>query len=129
MSHLLYRHPQKKRLNQDAWWLPGAYCMDVLHQTVRLPMGQLQEKRFAALQIQRASCTYSPVQYFTTLVLIKNLQHQVVALRGEEARQAFFDSKSLNFTEGYKILLGAVRRIRSLYFEMVGLNLDEVSFP
>ncbi len=57
------------------------------------------------------------------LALIKNLQHQVVALRGEEARQAFFDSKSLNFTEGYKILLGAVRRLCSLYFERVVLNI------
>ncbi|KAF9482298.1 cytochrome P450 [Pholiota conissans] len=35
------------------------------------------------------------------------LQHQVVALRGEEARQVFFDTKSLDFTEGYKILMGA----------------------
>ncbi|KAF9482295.1 cytochrome P450 [Pholiota conissans] len=35
------------------------------------------------------------------------LQHQVVALRGEEARQTFFDSKSLDSLEGYKILMGA----------------------
>ncbi|KAJ3510208.1 hypothetical protein NLJ89_g4815 [Agrocybe chaxingu] len=42
------------------------------------------------------------------------LQHQVVALRGEEARKAFFDSKSLNFTEGYKILFGAAPRLQDI---------------
>ncbi|KAJ3517128.1 hypothetical protein NLJ89_g699 [Agrocybe chaxingu] len=42
------------------------------------------------------------------------LQHQVVALRGEEARKAFFDTKSLNFTEGYKILFGAAPRLQDI---------------
>ncbi|KAF9010098.1 cytochrome P450 [Cyathus striatus] len=35
------------------------------------------------------------------------LQYTVVAIRGEEARKAFFDDRNLNFTEGYKILMGA----------------------
>lgn len=35
-------------------------------------------------------------------------KHDVVALRGEEARKVFFDTKSLDFIEGYKILMGAV---------------------
>ncbi|KAJ3502212.1 hypothetical protein NLJ89_g8989 [Agrocybe chaxingu] len=39
------------------------------------------------------------------------LQHQVVALRGEEARKAFFDTKSLDFIEGYKILMGGAPRL------------------
>lgn len=36
-------------------------------------------------------------------------QHTVVATRGDEARKVFFDSRSLDFNEGYKILMGAVR--------------------
>ena len=36
------------------------------------------------------------------------VQHNVVALRGEEARKAYFDNKSLSFTEGYKVLMGGV---------------------
>ncbi|KAJ3502210.1 hypothetical protein NLJ89_g8990 [Agrocybe chaxingu] len=42
------------------------------------------------------------------------LQHQVVALRGEEARKAFFDTRSLDFTEGYKILMGAAPRLNDI---------------
>ncbi|KAF8750515.1 Cytochrome P450 [Rhizoctonia solani] len=34
------------------------------------------------------------------------LGHNVVAVRGEEARKAFFSSSSLNFTEGYQLLFG-----------------------
>ena len=37
------------------------------------------------------------------------MQHNVVALRGDEARKAYFDNKSLNFTEGFKVLMGGVR--------------------
>jgi len=37
------------------------------------------------------------------------LHHTVVALAGEEARQAFFSNPHLNINEGYKILMGAVR--------------------
>ena len=37
------------------------------------------------------------------------LHHNVVALAGEDARQAFFSNPHLSFYEGYKILLGAVR--------------------
>ena len=37
------------------------------------------------------------------------MQHNVVALRGEEARKAYFDNKSLSFSEGYKVLMGGVR--------------------
>ena len=37
------------------------------------------------------------------------MQHNVVALRGEEARKAYFDDKSLGFSEGYKVLMGGVR--------------------
>ena len=39
----------------------------------------------------------------------RSLQHNVVALRGEEARKAYFDNKDLNFVEGYKVLMGGVR--------------------
>ena len=37
------------------------------------------------------------------------LHHNVVALVGEDARQAFFSNPHLDFDEGYKILMGAVR--------------------
>ena len=37
------------------------------------------------------------------------MQHNVIALRGEEARKAYFDNKNLNFIEGYKVLMGGVR--------------------
>ena len=37
------------------------------------------------------------------------LHHKVVALAGEDARQAFFSNPHLNQREGYKILMGAVR--------------------
>jgi len=39
----------------------------------------------------------------------KVLHHTVVALAGEEARQAFFSDQHLGFNEGYTILMGAVR--------------------
>lgn len=39
----------------------------------------------------------------------KVLHHNVVALTGEAARQVFFSEPHLNFTEGYKILMGSVR--------------------
>jgi len=37
------------------------------------------------------------------------LHHSVVALTGEDARQAFFSDPHLDLNEGYKILMGAVR--------------------
>jgi len=37
------------------------------------------------------------------------LHHNVIALTGEDARQVFFSNQHLNFDEGYKILMGAVR--------------------
>jgi len=43
----------------------------------------------------------------------KVLHHTVVALAGEEARQAFFSDPHLGFNEGYMILMGAVRISRS----------------
>ncbi|KII84285.1 hypothetical protein PLICRDRAFT_57687 [Plicaturopsis crispa FD-325 SS-3] len=36
------------------------------------------------------------------------LQHRVVALSGESGRTAFFNSKSLDLHEGFKVLLGAI---------------------
>jgi len=37
------------------------------------------------------------------------LHHNVIALAGEDARQAFYSNPHLNFSDGYKILMGAVR--------------------
>jgi len=37
------------------------------------------------------------------------LQHNIIALTGEDARQAFFSNPHLNFYQGYRILMGAVR--------------------
>ena len=42
------------------------------------------------------------------------MQHNVIALRGEESRKAYFDNKSLSFVEGYKVLMGGVRPPRSI---------------
>ncbi|KAF8816709.1 cytochrome P450 [Phlegmacium glaucopus] len=49
----------------------------------------------------------SPDSYFK----FKVLQHTVVALRGEDARKAFFDNKSMNSLEGHKILVGGIPRL------------------
>jgi len=50
-------------------------------------------------------------------------QYQVVAMSGEEARKVFFNEKNLNFTEGYRLLMGAVSEfsIRTVY--CLGFNL------
>ena len=37
------------------------------------------------------------------------LHHNIVALTGEEARKAFYSNHHLDFNEGYKLLMGAVR--------------------
>ena len=37
------------------------------------------------------------------------LHHKVIALIGDDARHAFFSNPHLDFNEGYKILMGAVR--------------------
>lgn len=37
------------------------------------------------------------------------LHHNVIALTGEDARQAFYSNGQLHFDEGYKILMGSVR--------------------
>ncbi|CAE6426353.1 unnamed protein product [Rhizoctonia solani] len=42
------------------------------------------------------------------------LKHQVVALRGEEARKVFFDRKDLSFSEGYRLLFGAVPSVKDV---------------
>ncbi|KAF8069204.1 cytochrome P450 [Lyophyllum atratum] len=48
------------------------------------------------------------------LFSFKILHHTVTAMKGEEARKAFFDNKSMNFTEGYKILMGAAPRLSDI---------------
>jgi hypothetical protein len=37
------------------------------------------------------------------------MQHSVVALRGEEARKAYFDNKDVSFTEGLLAFTGGMR--------------------
>ena len=37
------------------------------------------------------------------------LHHNVIALTGEDAQQAFYSNGHLDFNEGYKILVGTVR--------------------
>ena len=37
------------------------------------------------------------------------LHHTVIALAGEDARRVFFSDRHLDFNEGYRILMGAVR--------------------
>ncbi|TFK66690.1 hypothetical protein BDN72DRAFT_131613 [Pluteus cervinus] len=56
----------------------------------------------------------------------KILRYTVVAIRGEEGRKAFFDNKSLNFSEGYKILMGAAPRLSDI--SMSHENIENVSW-
>ena len=41
------------------------------------------------------------------------LHHKVIALAGEDARRVFFSHQHFSFGEGYKILMGSVRVLRS----------------
>ena len=51
------------------------------------------------------------------------MQHNVVALRGEEARKAYYDNKGLNSTEGYKLFKGGVRLVTA-YQRIYHLNVS-----
>ncbi|RDB26871.1 Lanosterol 14-alpha demethylase [Hypsizygus marmoreus] len=42
------------------------------------------------------------------------LQHRIVALSGELGRNVFFNDQSLDFSEGYRILTGAVPQLRDI---------------
>jgi len=48
------------------------------------------------------------------LFSFKVLQHSVVAIKGEAARKAFFDDRSLDFIEGYRILMGGAPRLKDI---------------
>ncbi|KAJ7141246.1 cytochrome P450 [Mycena epipterygia] len=50
------------------------------------------------------------------------LQHHVVAMRGTEARQAFFTDKALNLPEGYKLLFGTSPSIRDVDVDRAEYN-------
>lgn len=52
------------------------------------------------------------------------LQHKIIALTGEDARQVFFGSPHLNVDEGYKILMGAVSI--SLAMHLNGLLISKI---
>ncbi|KAH7316408.1 cytochrome P450 [Rhizoctonia solani] len=53
------------------------------------------------------------------------LKHQVVALRGEEARKVFFDKKDLSFTEGYRLLFGGGPNVKDIVPDEVEKNDQE----
>ncbi|KAG8712346.1 hypothetical protein FRC08_014724 [Ceratobasidium sp. 394] len=42
------------------------------------------------------------------------LKNNVVALKGEEARKAFFDRRDLDFNEGYRLLLGGNPKVKDI---------------
>ncbi|GLB42444.1 putative cytochrome P450 [Lyophyllum shimeji] len=44
----------------------------------------------------------------------KVLHHSVTAMKGPEARKAFFDNKYFGFSEGYEILMGAAPRLKDI---------------
>ncbi|CAE6393598.1 unnamed protein product, partial [Rhizoctonia solani] len=50
------------------------------------------------------------------------LGHEVVALRGEDARKAFFSRGDLNFTEGYQLLFGGAPSTKDIGKEEVDRN-------
>ncbi|TFK38287.1 cytochrome P450 [Crucibulum laeve] len=60
-----------------------------------------------------------------TMFKFKVLQHSIVAVRGEEARKVFLDNKNLNFTEGYKLLMGAAPDLKDISVE--GYEQDNVT--
>ncbi|CUA72666.1 hypothetical protein RSOLAG22IIIB_04986 [Rhizoctonia solani] len=52
-----------------------------------------------------------------TLYRFNVLKHQVIALRGEEARRFFFDRNDLNLSEGYRLLFGGGPDVRKIVQE------------
>lgn len=56
------------------------------------------------------------------------LQHHVVAVSGEAGRKAFFNDKDLNFTEGYKVLLGTAPDLEDIKLD-IGEEKERNSFP
>ncbi|KAG8716757.1 hypothetical protein FRC08_008847 [Ceratobasidium sp. 394] len=53
------------------------------------------------------------------------LKHRVVALKGEEARKAFFERRDLSFSEGYRLLFGAVPDVRDVVDDVPELGEKE----
>ncbi|KAG8743137.1 hypothetical protein FRC10_000354 [Ceratobasidium sp. 414] len=53
------------------------------------------------------------------------LKHRVVALKGEEARKAFFERRDLSFSEGYRLLLGAVPDVKDVVDDVPELGEKE----
>ncbi|KAF8688520.1 Cytochrome P450, partial [Rhizoctonia solani] len=53
------------------------------------------------------------------------LRHQVVALRGEQARKVFFDKKDLSFSEGYRLLFGGGPNVKDIVADEVERNDQE----
>ncbi|KDQ54410.1 hypothetical protein JAAARDRAFT_135628 [Jaapia argillacea MUCL 33604] len=45
------------------------------------------------------------------------MNHKIVALSGDEGRKVFFTDKNLDFTEGYKILMGGAPRLDDIAVE------------
>lgn len=100
----------------------------------------LQETRFSRVQLPKDREEFIPISCLTGQRLISQLttfniqqthqflsyQHAVVAVRGEEARKTFYNSRSLNFTEGYKIFRGGVRQHRQLWDPPIGISLPTV---
>ena len=63
--------------------------------------------KFNVLRVNPLSlCHWSRADYWES-----TMQHSVVALRGEEARKAYFDNKDLSFTEGLNVFTGGARQI------------------
>ncbi|KAJ1301352.1 hypothetical protein OPQ81_003751 [Rhizoctonia solani] len=53
------------------------------------------------------------------------LKHQVIALRGEQARRVFFDRKDLSFTEGYRLLFGGGPSVKDIVPDEIEKNDQE----
>jgi len=49
------------------------------------------------------------------IISFKLFHHSVVAMRGQAARKAFLDNKSLDPIDGYELLLGGTPRLRDLH--------------
>lgn len=51
------------------------------------------------------------MQYCNLLGYLLGRQHTVMAVRGVDARRAFYDDKGFSFNQGYIILMGGVRHL------------------
>jgi hypothetical protein len=74
---------------------------------------------FRVLQVSSHPCKY--LLHNTNVII----QYQVVAMSGEEAGKTFFNEQGLNFTEGYRLLMGGVSHVLKLHTLQVNIFMSQ----